>query len=450
VSKEWRKDVLIALGLLALALAFFWPVVFGGKTLIPTDNLFQWPPWQAYAEQFGVGVPHNALLSDLLLENYPWKRFILESIRARQIPFWNPYILSGAPFLAAGQHSALYPFSVLFYVLPITWAYGLFAVLHFFLAGLFMYAYLRVVRLGRWGALLGGLTYAFSGFMITSVVFPMIGAAATWLPLLLAITELIFQRGDEGRRTKDEGPKTKDYDSSFVLRLSSLSSPLLVLSGGIVLGMQFLAGHVEIAAYNLLVLAFYSLWRLVTIAWREREWRPLLRLAAQLAAMVTLGFALGAVQLIPLYELVRTSFRQGSVSYGDVIGWAYPWRQLLAFIIPDIFGNPTHHTYLDVLDGTVQAVTRNFAGQPIDTIFWGVKNYVEGTAYMGILPLLLAMLAFIGYFAERLFSHQARHSPAINHRAKHLKPAEAGCPSPHGRERRERAPPLRYGEGAGG
>ncbi|MBM3136048.1 MAG: YfhO family protein, partial [Chloroflexi bacterium] len=124
--------------------------------------------------------------------------------------------------------------------------------------------------------------------------------------------------------------------------------------------------------------------------------------------MVALGFALGAVQLIPLYELVRTSFRQGSVSYSDVIGWAYRPRQLLAFVLPDVFGNPTHHTYLDVLDGTVQAVTSNFAGQPIDTIFWGVKNYVEGTAYVGILPLLLALLAVIGYLAERLAIRRAR------------------------------------------
>jgi len=165
---------------------------------------------------------------------------------------------------------------------------------------------------------------------------------------------------------------------------------------------------VEIAVYNLLVLAFYSLWRLVTISWRQRAWRPLLRLVAQLAALVALGFALGAVQLIPLYELVRTSFRQGSVSYGDVIGWAYQPRQLLAFVLPDVFGNPAHHTYLDVLDGTVQAVTSNFAGQPIDTIFWGVKNYVEGTAYAGILPLLLALLAILGYLAERWATRRGR------------------------------------------
>ena len=458
MSTGWRKDVLIALGLLALALVFFWPVVFGGKTLVPTDNLFQWPPWQAYAEQLGVGVPHNALLSDLLLENYPWKRFILESIRARQIPFWNPYILAGVPFLAAGQHSALYPFSVLFYVLPITWAYGLFAVLHFFLAGLFMYVYLRVVRLGRWAALLGGLTYAFSGFMITSVVFPMIGAAATWLPLLLAITERIFQGQGEEHRAKS------------IEHGGFLANPLfLVLCGSIVLGLQFLVGHVEIAAYNLLVLAFYSLWRLAQVQ-RSRgageqgseeagghpplrlrtAASPLLRLVAQLAAMVALGFALGAVQLIPLYELVRTSFRQSSVSYSDVIGWAYPWRQLLAFVIPDVFGNPSHHTYLDVLDGTVQAVTRNFAGQPIDTIFWGVKNYVEGTAYVGILPLLLALLSVLGYFTERLFGQQTRHSPAINHRAKNSSPLKRAAFLPTaGKE--ESALPLSVSErGLGG
>ena len=44
-----------------------------------------------------------------------------------------------------------------------------------------------------------------------------------------------------------------------------------------------------------------------------------------------LGVALGAVQLLPLYELVRTSFRQGSASLEQVLGWAYPKRRLLAW-----------------------------------------------------------------------------------------------------------------------
>jgi hypothetical protein len=66
-----------------------------------------------------VGVPQNHLVSDLILENYIWKKFIRESIAAGEIPLWNPYVLSGQPFLANGQHSGLYPFSILFYIMPL-------------------------------------------------------------------------------------------------------------------------------------------------------------------------------------------------------------------------------------------------------------------------------------------------------------------------------------------
>ena len=40
--------------------------------------------------------------------------------------------------------------------------------------------------------------------------------------------------------------------------------------------------------------------------------------------MVVLGLALGAAQLIPLYELVRQSFREGAASLQQVRDWAWP------------------------------------------------------------------------------------------------------------------------------
>jgi O-antigen/teichoic acid export membrane protein len=114
-----------------------------------------------------------------------------------------------------------------------------------------------------------------------------------------------------------------------------------------------------------------------------------------LMVMVVLGLALGAVQLIPLYELVSSSFRQGSASYQQVVAWAYPLRRLVAFVVPDFFGNPSHHSYFDVLNQQMSPVTRDYYGHAIHTIYWGIKNYVEGGSYVGILPLLLALIAVL-------------------------------------------------------
>ncbi|MEJ2737671.1 MAG: oligosaccharide flippase family protein, partial [Anaerolineae bacterium] len=109
-------------------------------------------------------------------------------------------------------------------------------------------------------------------------------------------------------------------------------------------------------------------------------------MALWLALMVGLGLGLGSVQLIPLLELVTRNFREGSVTYADVVGWAYPARQIITFLVYDFFGNPSHHGYWDL-------VTRQWVA--VDRIFWGIKNYVEAGSYVGLLPLLLAAVAVL-------------------------------------------------------
>ena len=367
-SLRWPRELGALFILLVLPLVLFWPVVIGSRTLIPADNLYQWEPYRTYAEQQGVPLPpHNELLSDLVLENLVWKTFIVRSLQNHDLPLWNPYLFGGVPFLAAGQHSALYPPSILFYSLPLSRAYGLFTVLQLWLAGVFMYLLGRVLRLGRPAALIAGIAYQLSAFFLVSVVFTMIIAAAVWLPLLLAIVELMIRKQEE----KGTG--------SFV--------PIVyVLLGALAMGMQILAGHPEILVYTLMVMAYYATVRLLMLRRRVGSWKPALRLAIWQVFMVGLGLGLGSVQLIPLLELVTRNFRSGSVTYADVIGWAYPARQIVTFLIPDFFGNPAHHGYWDL-------VTRQWVGA--ERIFWGIKNYVEAGSYLGILPLILALVAVV-------------------------------------------------------
>jgi O-antigen/teichoic acid export membrane protein len=79
-----------------------------------------------------------------------------------------------------------------------------------------------------------------------------------------------------------------------------------------------------------------------------------------------------------------------------VLDWSYPWRRIIAFLIPNFFGNESHHVYLDVFSWrTLPAKVYN-DGQ---YIWWGLKNSVEGAAYLGILPLVLAAL---GVFTAKI------------------------------------------------
>ncbi len=372
---ELRRELLALLVLALLPLLWFGPVVFGGQTLLPADNIYQYEPWRSFARQQGVGQPHNELLSDLVLENYAWKLLLREAVAKRQVPLWNPYLFTGVPFLAAGQHSALYPWTLIYLILPLPMAYGVFTWLTLALAGINMYLFARIVGIGRAAALFAGIVYMFSGFFISSVVFPMMIAGAAWLPLLLALIEMVVRKQEE----KGNAP--------FV-------PVAYIVSGAVVLGLSALAGHVEITYYTLLVSAMYAFWRLFGVWRRLGVWRPVLRMAGWLVFMVVTGLLLAAVQLIPLYELVSRNFRQGSASYAEVVGWAWPARQILTFLIPDLFGNPSHHSLRNWWTGETLHVWRNAFGQETRTVFWGIKNYVEGANYLGILTLVLAVAAF--------------------------------------------------------
>ncbi len=82
---------------------------------------------------------------------------------------------------------------------------------------------------------------------------------------------------------------------------------------------------------------------------------------------------------------------------------------MITFGIPNFFGNPAHHGYVDVFTWRWTPALRFADGQYIT---WDIKNYVEGGAYLGLLPVLLAVIAVLGWLrpVERLRA-RLRHLP---------------------------------------
>jgi hypothetical protein len=391
---RFRNDALAALLLLGLALAWFAPVLFPSLTqasLLPYDNLYTFAPWRAL--QPGL-TPHNDLLSDLVLENAVWKQHIRETLAQGEIPLWNPKILTGLPFLAAGQASTFYPLNVLFYVLPLEWAFGWFTALQVALAGINMYLFGRVLGLRRIPALYSGVVYMFSGFLIVSVVFTMFLAAVPWLPLLLAVIEYII------RKQEEKG-------------VASFNPIPYVAVGAAIVGLVVLAGHPELIYYTMLVAGAYSFCRLLAAYARLRRQAAaagvdrrgavtrVLKLAGWLLTLAVLGVGLGAIQLIPLVELLPLNFRAGSASLEQVRAWAWPSRHVLTFWLPNIFGSPSHHAWFDIWARQWTPATVNALGEQARTIFWGIKNYVEGGNYLGVATWLLAGYAIWGAIRDR-------------------------------------------------
>jgi O-antigen/teichoic acid export membrane protein len=379
-------DLAISALFLLLPLLMFFPQTLGGRTLIPTENLYQYEPYRTYREVVQAPtVPHNHLVSDLVLQNYMWKWFAVQQVKQGEIPLWNPHQFSGIPFLAAGQHTMLYPLSIVYYVLDLPAAYGWFTVRNLWLAGVCMYAFGRVLGISRTGATIAGVVYQLGGFVLASVVFQMMIGAVPWLPLLLLMIELILR----------EKPL---WGTRY--------TPLYPLIGGAVaLMLNILAGHVEITLYTLLIAGYYAAGRLIQIWWLTSSpnplsvdgeggrvpFRQLLWKAFYLLAMVALGFGLGALQFLPLFEFVQGNWRSARADLGTVLSYAHPFRDVVQFILPNFYGNPSHHSYFDVFTGATVTDLTNAAGQPITFIEWGMKNYVEGALYLGILPLLLAV-----------------------------------------------------------
>ncbi len=362
-----------------LPLLLFWAQTVGGRTLLPTENWFQYLPHAAYRAALDVpAVPHNALLSDLVLQNVQWKAFIRQSLALGEIPLWNPHQFAGIPFLAAGQQSALYPLSILYYVLPLDAAYGWFTVITLWMAGAFMLTFMRGIGVGHGGAAVSGIVYQLAGCFVASAVFPMIIAAAAWIPLLLLLIEWTIER-----RPLFGVPTAIPW----------------LIGGAVALGCSILAGHVEITYYTLLIMAYYAAFRLLWMLWRDRDLRAAILSGLRLLALVVLGLGLASVQFIPLFEFAAMNHRSGSASYEAVIGWAHPLRDLIQFILPNVYGSPAHHGYFDVfsrawVDLTIESIP-NLRGERLLTIDWGIKNYVESALYVGILPLALAAYGVI-------------------------------------------------------
>ncbi|MCB0216435.1 MAG: oligosaccharide flippase family protein [Chloroflexi bacterium] len=350
--------------------------------MVPYDALLGDPVYRETLEEAGVGYTQNGLVADLVFQNLEWKRFWVERTRAGQPPLWNPYLAGGMPFLAAGQHSGLYPPSLIFFLIPTPLAFGWNALLALWLAGLAMYAFGRVIGLGRFAAILMGSAWSLSALFVVNGVFPMIQAGMTWLPLILAGILALCRQAEAERH------------AGLLPRGSGAAWLLLVALATALTG---LAGHPEMLLYAALVASAFSAYRLAWV-WRLGSPRAALRAALWLAGAALCGGLVAALQLVPLAELAGANWRSGAASYAEVLTSAFGIRQAITFLVPDFFGNPAHHAVPRVGGGG----STRLAGNAMWGLAWGSRNYVEAAAYIGLPCLLLAPVGLVARPRRRL------------------------------------------------
>lgn len=382
---------------LVLGLIFLGRSLLTGDVFLPATLLGHVAPWK-YTPLFPTVPAWNPLRWDGIGQFYPWRHFAAETLRAGQIPLWNPYQFCGTPFVANSQSAVFYPGNLLFILIPDTaYAFGWSALLHLTLCGWFTYLLLRRLRCSELASLLGGVVYAYSAWQVAWLQLPTFLATSCWIPLLLYTIQGVGSRqwavgtrvaGDRA----DQPDRTDQTDRPNPLHPTPYT--LLPISGAV--GMMLLAGHLQIALYGLLA---GTLWAAARLLFGGREGR-IQRLGVYFGGLV-LGMMLAMPQLLPAIELSRISHRVGKPSaagYAAYTEYGLPPSGLTMLFLPDFFGgdsdpgNPYWGYYRKNVGG----------GQLIAVI----HNPAETAIYVGIAPLFLGMLACVRGLNRKAFDRK--------------------------------------------
>jgi hypothetical protein len=231
---------------------------------------------------------------DFAVFGYPLAFYHRESFWRGEIPFWNPFNDCGLPFLAQWNTLTLYPLSLIYLLLPLSWSLGLFSLVHLFLAGMGVYFLSNRWVQNRFAAAAAGLTFPFGALMLNCLMWPNNIAAMGWLPWVVLSTERAWQ---QGRR--------------WMLAAAAVGT------------MQMLSGAPEVILLTWVLLVGLLASQMIGV--RADGWRMAVRFGA-VGAWVA---ALAAAQLLPFLDLLTHS--QRNTRFADTI-WSMPawgWANLI-------------------------------------------------------------------------------------------------------------------------
>ncbi len=287
-------------------------------------------PWLDYKWGYAVGVPvKNPMTTDVVSFTYPMQTLGIDLLKKGELPLWNPYILGGTPLLANFQSAPFSPTNFVYFLTDKLSAWSIQVFLQHFLAAAFTYLLLRHWKASQWGAIFGGIIFAFSGFNLIWSQWNGHTLAASFIPLILLFVDRYLLKG-------------KPLDGV----LTSFFFCLL-----------FLSGYPQVALY--LGIAIGLLW--VIRFSKEREF---LSRSVLLGTFLVFGIGLAAFQILPGAELLSLSQRELEPHPFE---WAFlPFSKLITFLAPDYFGNHATQNY------------------------WGPQDYTSNTGFVGVIAFTLA------------------------------------------------------------
>jgi hypothetical protein len=322
---------------LAVTVVLFARPLLGLGSLLPVDIVELFAPWR-HEPSGGPGTVHNILLSDTM-DVHSHFASLSADIRAGNASWWDRSIGAGIPSSKAGFSPVLWGYLLV----PAWYAPGLAAGVRTLVAAGLTYGLVRSLGAGKHAAVISGVAYALSGFMIGWAGWPQSNTAA-FLPGVFWAAEALVRRSS--------------WRSACGLGLAS--SAMIVSNFPVVTG------------YGILVGAGYALARLVQRRKQSGPWPVVVR-DRSLRAFLGLGLGAGLASMHILHFgenlLWADTGPRTRIAADSSIGAKY----LVSFLLPEPFG-ASH-------DGQV---------------WWGsTLNWVETQSYAGLAVILLALVSLV-------------------------------------------------------
>ncbi len=278
---------------------------------------------------------HGRLLitGDNLQQNYPLRVLVGSMLGHGELPFWNPYIFSGAPLMADFNAGAFYPLIGVFVALPDRAAWIVTEVVVYAAIAVGMYVFLRALDLSTTASVLAAGTYAFAGPVLSQVNHVDMTEGFVAIPwMLLAVHHI----GRDGR-----------WRWSILL--------------GVAYASVVLAGAPEAMLDEALLVGAFAVLT-AGLDW-GRWWRVLSRGAAGAA----LALSLSAIQWLPGLEAIKGSQRGSGF---NAAAGSYPTPFSVLGLVPYLDGGYGHLG---------------------EASFFSQYNLPEVGIYLGILPIVAVL-----------------------------------------------------------
>ncbi len=302
--------------------------------LIAAILLFWWRIWAL------APLDRMHFTDDIFIKDYPTRLGLYRTLLSGSFPFWDMYQFGGWPGIANCEAGFFYPFNWILIPFVNSPQAGFLAtqwlvLFHFFIVGMGVYCLARKTGLSPYGAGMAAMVFTFCGFHCAHKKHTNMLFTLVWFPWILLQAE---------HWLRERSPR-------FLIRVTLL------------LSLAYLAGHPQASLY----ITLFLLARLIYAAFihakteRGKFFTAFCKHCFPAIAAVFIALSLTAFQWLPTAELIQQGERASADTFQRSTEFSLPPHELIDTILPEILKDWSQ----------------------VEVFYWG------------IIPLLLAMIAWM-------------------------------------------------------